>query len=177
LSGTDGHTVEVSEMQLVRWEPLWLAELEEDIDRLVGTTFGAWPTPRWYRALPLADQGRWMPASDVFERDGDLVIRLDLPGIDPDKDVRVTVEDGILCISGERKRAPAVGGHYYRQEWSYGSFERSIRVSKGVQADDITASYDNGVLEIVVPKAVRLPQQKRIEVRTKGTRELSGSSA
>lgn len=164
-------------MQFVRREPSWLAELEEDIDRLVGAAFGAWSAPRWYRAVPLVDQPRWIPASDVFERDGDLVIRLDLPGIDPDKDVQVTVEDGVLCISGERKREAVEGGHYYRQEWSYGSFEQSIRVPKGVQADDITASYDNGVLEVVVPKAVRLPQQKRIEVRANGKKELAGSSA
>ena len=163
-------------MQLVRREPSWLAELEEDFDRLVGAAFGAWPAPRWYRVLPLADQGRWAPASDVFERDGDLVIRLDLPGIDPDKDVQVTVEDGVLCISGERKREPVEGGRYYRQEWHYGSFERGIRVPKGVQVDDITASYENGMLEVVVPKAVQLPQQKRIEVRANGKKELAGSS-
>lgn len=164
-------------MQLVRWEPSWLADFEDDIDRLFGAALGGWPAPRWYRALPLVDQGRWAPAADVYERDGDLVIRLDLPGIDPDKDVQVTVEDGVLCISGERKREAVEGDRYYRREWSYGSFERSIRVPKHVQTDDITASYENGVLEVVVPKAMRLPQQKRIEVRSNGKKELAGSTA
>jgi HSP20 family molecular chaperone IbpA len=116
-------------MQLVRREPWWMAELERDTDRLVGRAFGPWLVPRRYRVLPLAEQDRWAPACDVFARDGDMVIRMDLPGIAPDKDVQVTVQDGILCISGERKsEAVQDGGRYYRQESSYGAFERGIRV-------------------------------------------------
>jgi len=68
-------------MQLVRREPWWMAELERDMDRLVGRAVGTWLLPRWYRVLLLAEQDRWAPACDVFARDGDLVVRMDLPGI------------------------------------------------------------------------------------------------
>ena len=165
-------------MQLVRREPWWIAELDQDLNRLFGRAFGPWPVARWYPALPMAEQGRWAPACDVFSRDGDLVVRMDLPGIDPDQDVQVTVQDGFLCIRGERKQETvADGGRYYRQEWDYGTFERGIRVPDGVHADDITASYSDGVLEVMVPKAALSAEPKRIEIHANGKRELAAGSA
>jgi len=89
----------------------------------------------------------------------------------------VTVRDGILRISGERKsEAVQVGGRYYRQEWSYGVFERAVRVPDGVRAEGITAGFDNGVLEVVVPKAALSPEPRRIEVRANGRKELAAGS-
>jgi len=74
-----------------------------------------------------AGEDRWAPACDVFTRDGDLVVRMELPGIDPDKDVQVSVEDGVLCISGERRQAADQDkGGDYRREWAYGSFQRGV---------------------------------------------------
>jgi HSP20 family protein len=162
-------------MQLVRREPWWVAELDRDMGRLLGEAFGPWVDPRGHRVLPVADRDRWVPACDVFDRDGDLVIRVELPGINPDTDVRVTVQDGVLWIGGERKQDDAVadGGRYWRQERAYGAFERGVRVPDGVRVEDITASYDKGMLEVVVPKAAQLPGPQRIEVRVNGKKELA----
>jgi HSP20 family protein len=147
-------TVEVSEMtQLVQHRPSWVAELDQDLDALLGEVSGplaAWP---WYRAVP-AGNARWAPACEVFSKDGDVVVELDLPGVDPDKDVQVTVQDGVLCISGERHPRDREGEGYYRREWRQGAFTRGFTLPAGVTGEGITASYHNGVLQVVVPKAV-----------------------
>jgi HSP20 family protein len=144
--------------QLIRYQPGWLADLEREMDAM----FGALPVAFWHRAGDGAD--RWVPACDVFSRDGDLVVQVDLPGIDPATDVRVTVEDGILCISGERHQDRASDGSYYRREWRYGAFERGIPLPEGASGEGITASYRDGVLEVVVPKAAKRAEPVRIPV-------------
>ncbi|MGE5291745.1 MAG: Hsp20/alpha crystallin family protein [Micromonosporaceae bacterium] len=149
--------------QLVRYEPLWMAEFERDLDALFGDMFGVPAVPRWHRVVP-AGHARWAPACDVFSRDGDLVVELDLPGVDPAKDVRVTVEDGVLCISGERHPHTNGGAGYYRREWRYGRFERAITLPDGITGEGITASYHDGVLEVVVPKAARRSGPTRIPI-------------
>lgn len=123
--------------QLVRRSPWWMADFDPDMGRLLGRAFGAWLDPRWYRLLPLA-RDRWMPACDVFVRGGDLVVRMELPGIDPDVDVQVTVEDG--------------------------GFQRGVPLPDTVSVDDIKATYNNGVLEVVVPKFAALSEPKRVPV-------------
>ena len=144
--------------QLVRYEPLWLAGLERQMDEL----FGALPGPFRSWAAPVG-AGRWVPACDVFSRDGDLVVQLDLPGIDPDKDVQVTLQDGMLCITGERRETGGDGG-YYRREWHYGAFERGFALPEGASGEGITASYRDGVLEVVVPKAIERAEPRQIPV-------------
>jgi HSP20 family protein len=143
---------------LVRWEPWRMTgELEREVDLLLGMPW------RW--ALPLRGHGRWMPACDVFARGDDLVVRVELPGIDPDKDVQISVQDGVLCVSGERRHDAAIEqAGYYRREAAYGAFERGIPLPEGARVEDITASYDNGVLEVVIPKAAQAPQPTRIPV-------------
>src|SRR5262249_54974411 len=80
------------------------------------------------------------PATDVFERDGDLVVRLELPGIDPAKDVSVTLDQGQLVVTGERKQKTEVKREdYYRIESRYGSFRRRIPVPEGVDESRIRA--------------------------------------
>ena len=77
-----------------------------------------------------------------------------MPGIDPDKDVTVSVADDTLTIRGERREQEKDKHH---REFHYGSFQRSISLPKGVKADEITASYTDGVLEVRVPAAVETP--------------------
>jgi len=154
--------------QLVRYEPLWLAGLERQMDEL----FGALPGPFRSWAAPVG-AGRWVPACDVFSRDGDLVVQLDLPGIDPDKDVQVTLQDGMLCITGERRETGGGDGGYYRREWHYGAFERGFALPEGATGEGITASYRDGVLEVVVPKAIERAEPRQIPVSAAGGKTAS----
>jgi HSP20 family protein len=90
----------------------------------------------------------FLPATDVFTGNGDLVVRAELPGIDPGKDVQVTLADGEVVIRGERKRTEEISQErYYRSEASYGAFQRHIPVPKGTTDADIEATYDKGVLK------------------------------
>jgi len=145
--------------QLMRYEPWWLAGLERQMDEL----FGALGGPSRSMTVP-AETGRWMPACDMLSRDGGLVVRLDLPGIDPEKDVQVMLQDGVLCITGERRETGGGEGGYYRREWHYGSFERGFALPEGATGEGITASYRDGVLEVVVPKAVQRAEPRKIPV-------------
>ncbi len=85
-----------------------------------------------------------------FVEEGTYVLRAEMPGIDPDKDLTVSVEDDILTIRGERQEEEKDKQH---REFHYGSFTRSITLPKGVDANEITATYTDGVLEVRVPKA------------------------
>lgn len=156
--------------QLMRHGPWWLADLERQMDELsgaLGGPYGSWVIP--------AGTGRWVPACDVVSRDGDLVVRLDLPGIDPDKDVQVTLQDGTLCITGERREPSGGDGGYHRREWHYGPFERGFTLPEGAAGDGITASYRDGVLEVVVPKAAQRAEPRQIPVSTGGETALTVS--
>lgn len=144
--------------QLARHEPWQLTGLERQMDEL----FGALSGPYWSWVIP-AQAGRWAPACDVFSRDGDLVVLLDLPGIDPEKDVQVMVQDGMLCITGERHEAGGDKG-YYRREWRYGAFERGFALPDGATGEGITASYRAGVLAVIVPKAAPRAEPRQIPV-------------
>jgi HSP20 family protein len=99
---------------------------------------------------------------EQLEDDGDLVIRAEMPGVDPDEDVDISVHDGRLTISAERREETEDKGEgTYRSEFRYGSFSRTVSLPSGVAADDITASYDDGILEVRVPRAAEEPQGAR----------------
>ncbi len=87
------------------------------------------------------------------EHDADrLVIRSELPGIDPSKDVDLSVEHGVLHIRAERKIDPKLSGKaHLRSEFAYGSFVRDVPLPRGVKRQDITATYRDGILEVIVP--------------------------
>jgi HSP20 family protein len=107
----------------------------------------------------------WMPQVEVRQRGSELVVRADLPGLEPD-DVRVEVENNVLTVSGERRQEDEDEREgYFRSERSYGSFFRSIPLPEGVEEESIKASFDRGVLEVRVP----IPEQqqrrgRRIEI-------------
>ena len=117
--------------------------------------------------FPLASR-RYVPPVEVFEKGGDLHVKVELPGIDPAKDVAVTVEDGYLSIRGERKDAAETKEEgYYRKETVYGVFERHVPIPAGVEESAIKADYKDGILEVVVPEFTKVPEQvkpKRIPV-------------
>lgn len=93
-----------------------------------------------------------MRVEEFLEDDNTCVIRAELPGIDPDKDVEISVSDGVLHVHAEREeRKEEERPDGYRSEFSYGSFERNIRLPEGATEEDIKASYNDGILEIRVP--------------------------
>ena len=150
---------------LTRWNP-WrdLFTLEKEMSDLTSRAFGSgWFTP----VARGTNGGAWTPVVDVFSRDGNLVVRAELPGIDPEKDVDITIQDGVLYIRGERRHEDRTErDNYYRFESSYGSFQRAVALPQGVKEEDIQASYQNGILEVVVPHGAQLPEAKRIPVTT-----------
>ena len=106
----------------------------------------------------------WMPALDVFEKDGELVSRLDLPGIDK-KDVKVKVLDDVLMIEGERKLENKVEEKdYLCQEAFYGTFTRRIALPNPVEEYEIKATFQNGVLEIHAPVKAETEEPKEIPI-------------
>jgi HSP20 family protein len=116
----------------------------------------------WMRALPMRRpfaMGWDWPGEDLIRVDeyrdhGTQVIRAELPGIDPDKDVEITVTDGMLRISAERRvEEKTEDKGYTRHEMRYGSLTRTLPLPDGGTESDITASYKDGILEIRVPVA------------------------
>lgn len=97
-----------------------------------------------------------------FVENGTYVLRAEMPGIDPDQDVTVSVEDDTLTIRGERREEEKDKHH---REFHYGSFTRSITLPKGVDAEEITATYTDGVLEVRVPKAGEESAAVKVPVR------------
>jgi HSP20 family protein len=137
----------------------------DDIDRLMGG-FGRLSMADLF-ASPFGRSGLmgWSPPVTVMERDGSLVVRADVPGLNPE-DVRVEIEEGRLTISGERmQESKKHESGFYRNERSYGAFRRVIRLPEGVEPEHVSATFENGVLEV----SVAMPQRKRaqrIEVKT-----------
>lgn len=95
----------------------------------------------------------WSPAVDLYEADGKLMVKAELPGLDK-KDIKLTLSDGLLTIAGEKKQEKETKEKNYRRlESSHGSFQRVIELPVPVQADKVKADYKRGVLEITLPKA------------------------
>jgi HSP20 family protein len=118
------------------------------------------------RAPALSQTAQWSPQVEVFERDGNLVLRADLPGVKRD-DVEVSVDNGVLTIRGQRRQEyRETEGGYRRTERSYGTFFRQIPLPEGVEPNQLAASYEDGVLEIVVPPpADQQRGRRRVEIR------------
>jgi HSP20 family protein len=135
-------------MAIVRWEPLReLSSLQNEMNRLFNTAFDSPATPGNGGAMR-----RWVPAMDLLETADHFVLRADLPGLTQD-DVKIELEDSTLTVSGERKSEHEDKQEgYYRVERAFGSFSRSLTLPKGIDADAVTAGFENGVLEIRVPK-------------------------
>ena len=137
-------------MAIARWEPFTLQNLFESV-------FDA-PSPTRSGALR-----RWMPAMDLVEGDDNFVLRADLPGLTQD-DIKIEFEDRTLTVSGERKAEHEVKKDgYVRVERAFGTFSRSLTLPQGVDPEGVTASFDNGVLEVTIPKP-EAHKPRRIEI-------------
>lgn len=157
-------------MAIERWRPRWgitpwrpFRELEE-WERRFDDVFGR---PLW--RLPVEDRN-WMPAVDVFEKEDKFVVKAELPGI-KEEDIHVSVVGDALSIKGEKKTETEVKEQdYYRSERSYGSFYRSIPIPSNVDADKIKASFEDGVLEVGLPKSAKVsPKKIAVSAKKKAT--------
>ena len=124
-----------------------LNDVELAMDRMFGRR---WPH---FRALPgmFGSEGSWVPQIDMYEQGNQIVVKAELPGISKE-DIDIVLEQGDLIIRGERKSEHEnTEGNVYRMERSYGSFYRRIPMPEGVREDDISASFNDGVLEVRAP--------------------------
>jgi HSP20 family protein len=104
-------------------------------------------------------------AVEEFEEDGKHVVRAELPGVDPDRDVEVTVQDGMLHIRAERREETKTEKpHYFRQELHYGACVRNIALPAGCSEEDVTADYSDGILTIRLPLAQEKAAATKIPV-------------
>ena len=118
-----------------------------------------------FRALERSgfDEDVWMPAIDIRESDDEIVVSADLPGLTKD-DIEVTVEDNRLTVSGERKWDEKTRqDRYHRIERAYGRFSRTLTLPSAVNAEEVGATFKDGILTIAVPKAEEA-KLKRIDV-------------
>ena len=134
--------------------------------------FDRWPdlfARRWpesFHGIPFVDEG--FRLEQFVEQDGTIVVRGELPGLDPDQDVDITLDDDRLTISGEREeRHEDKHNGGYRSEFRYGSFERTVRLPVGAQTDKVTATYADGILEVRVPVDTETPAVTRIPIAKK----------
>jgi HSP20 family protein len=149
-----------------------LRQLTAGFDRFFDRPFTSIPWPT-LPAFALPDGVEWAPKIDVFERDHQLVTKIDLPGLKKD-DVKVEVTDGYLAISGERKNeSEKKEDNVYRRERSYGSFYRAVPLPDGVKLEDVKATFADGVLEVSVP----LPAQAQPRPRTVAIEEPAAKAA
>ena len=110
----------------------------------------------------------WVPATDVFRRDEDLVIRIEVAGLRPE-DVEITFSGGVLTVSGVRRTELGAGSDedFYIRERFHGAFRRAITLPDGTGEDDIEAEFDNGLVEIVVRGGVTHEAPARISLRNR----------
>lgn len=148
-------------MSLIRWSPSWdpFHEMEEVMNRL----------PSVWQPQGLS-QGGFIPAVDMYETKENVVVETPLAGINP-RDVTVSVENGVLTISGESKKEREVEEkNYYRKETRSGSFYRQVPLPVSVKEDSVSAEFEEGILKVTCPKA--LPgTSKKIDVTIKKKNE------
>jgi HSP20 family protein len=152
-------------MTITRWSPVLglsrsrreNAALHDEVDRLFESFFGSDPRN--------ADApARFAPPVDIEERPEAFVVHMDLPGVSQ-KDVKVSLLADVLTIRGERKNEHQTQeGNRHRMERVYGVFERSFQLGAPVRSDQIRATYRDGVLEVVIPKAEEA-KLKEIEIQ------------
>lgn len=149
-------------MTIKRWRPHWARRWEpfRDLDEEMERFFEEWPF-RWHpwtrRALAMRE---WAPRLDMFDREDRVIVKAELPGVDRE-DIDISVASGVLTIKGERKAEEEVKNEdYYCCERYRGSFYRAIQLPADLDTEKIEASYENGVLEITLPKVPEVTPKK-----------------
>lgn len=134
-----------------------MGRLREEVDRMISSVF---------QQLPFVgrESVTWQPSIELFETDREVVLRADLPGVDP-KELEVEVREGEISIKGQHKEEKeARAENYYHAERRYGSFFRRVPLPVPVKASESRASYKNGVLEVRMPKATPPDRGYRVPI-------------
>ena len=142
-------------MSLIPWEPLRALRRRDDVfDQLF----------REFFRRPMIEEGELLePAVDVAESDGDVIVKMEVPGVEEDQ-LHLTVSDDHLTVRGEmRKESEEKRKNYYRQEIRYGAFQRSVPLPVEVDATKAHAELKNGMLKIALPKS-KQPKAQEIKV-------------
>lgn len=145
-------------MKLELWRPL--IDIEKELDSLF----------RLPRSLSERVEFPFRPSIDVDRENGELIVSAELPGIDPDKDIEITLDDDYLTIKGEKSEDKEISeDDRYLHERSYGKFVRRIPVPEGVSPDDIAADYAKGVLtvKVTLPEETKPAEPQKIPVGVK----------
>jgi HSP20 family protein len=147
---------EVEHMAVSRWDPFRdLLNLQNDMTRLFGRAYGEEAE---------GTRTSWAPPIDIYETGEAYKVVAELPGFSPDE-VDVTVNEGTLTIRGERKFYSEVNEEsFHRVERRFGAFQRIVSLPQQVQADNVEAGYDKGVLTVSIPKAEQA-KPRRIEIK------------
>jgi HSP20 family protein len=149
-------------MSLIRWDPFGDVST---LIRLMPNPAAAWPR--------VGDEGGnvarkldWSPFSDISETDKEYLLRIDLPAVKKE-DVKVTLDQGVISVSGERKQSTEDKDEkFHRIESFYGSFERSFSLPENVNADAVSCDSKDGILTVHIPKiATKKPMPKQIVVQ------------
>ena len=149
-----------SPFRTTRWDPTQqMADFERTLERL----FNRAPAIAGHGDEPITER-LWEPLTDITEDDKEFLVKVELPEMKKE-DVKVTVENGVLRISGERKaEKEEKTTKYHRIERAYGSFERCFTLPENCKADNMTAEYKDGMLTLCVPKT-KDDSPKAIEVK------------
>jgi HSP20 family protein len=161
-------------MTLTRWQTpdFWMSpirrvtSLRDEVDNLFNLAFGRMADSNVENGRGAQSLEGWFPAVDVYEDKDSLMVKAELPGLKKE-DIEISLQDGLLSLSGERKHAEKQeGANVYRSERGVGRFSRSINLPCSVDADKITATYNEGVLSVTLPKAEEAkPKQIPISVK------------
>ena len=141
---------------LTAWNPFYSPlGLLEEIDELAGDFWASWK--------PGFSGTTLVPRTDVYEEKGELVIKTELPGI-TEKELEVTLEDDVLTIRAEKKEEVTEDVTHHTKERYYGKYVRFMSLPAHVNGDRISATFDNGLLELRIPKAEEV-KAKKIKVK------------
>lgn len=145
----------------------FMRRMNDEMDRLFESVgFGSSLLAPWETRA--GRPAAWAPQIETLKRGNQFIVRADLPGLDKD-DITVEVDNGVLTISGERQEEREEGEEedgWYRTERSYGAFYRAIPLPEGANEDQISATFNNGVLEVTVPTPEEGRQRgKKVEVK------------
>ncbi len=146
--------------ELEVWKKQYINRLKKDMDRLFDRVWGE------FGLSELPWSAKRLPFVDMSETETNLVIKAEIPGIDPE-DLDIALTDNILSIKGEtQQKVVKEDETYHRTERTYGSFSRTFQLPCRIMVDDVTATYANGILEIVMPKC-KPEKQRKLKVAMK----------